>query len=203
MGNERKIDEVLVLRFQAGDRETFNVLARKYRHRLIRVVLPMVQNLADAEDVVQEALIRAYRALPTFRCEAAFYTWLFQIAVNAAKSWRKQQSRCAEISVQLELDDDEQLDGALALVDDQTPLTVLESKQAVSAVHRAVASLPPKLSATLLCWEFEDMSYAEIADAMCCPVGTVRSRVSRARDLIAMQLFPFIDTPTGRLACTE
>lgn len=200
MSQNRKIDDLLIQRFQAGEREVFNLLAAKYQGKLMRLVSRLIHNKADAEEVVQDALIRAYRALPGFRREAAFYTWLFQIALNVARNFKKRESLMADVSVKLRLDDDEQ---HLEIVDDHSPASSLENKQTVAALNNALDNMPSKLSGPLLLREFEGMSYDEIAQVLSCPIGTVRSRISRARELIAAKLLPMLETPTGRSGWAE
>lgn len=195
MGNDRNIDDLLIERFQAGETELFNLLAAKYQGKLLRVVSRLVHNRADAEEVVQEALVRAYRALPRFRREAAFYTWLFQIALNAARNFKKREHLMADVSVKLCLADDEQCRYTLEMVDDHSPAESMENMQTIAALNRALDDLPLKFSCPLLLREFEGMRYDEIAQVMCCPIGTVRSRISRARRRIADQLQPMVAAP--------
>ena len=195
MGTDSKIDDLLIDRFQAGESAAFNLLAAKYQGKLLRVVSRLVRNRADAEEVVQETLVRAYRALPRFRREAAFYTWLFQIALNVARNFRKKEHLMADVSVKLYLENDEQHEYGLVLIDDHTPAESMENKQAIAALNRALDRLPLKLSGPLMLREFEGMGYAEIAQVMSCPIGTVRSRIARARQRIAERMLPMTAAP--------
>lgn len=195
MGTDSKIDDLLIERFQAGERAAFNLLAAKYQGKLLRVVSRLVRNRADAEEVVQETLVRAYRALPRFRREAAFYTWLFQIALNAARTFKKKELLMADVSVKLYLEHDEQHAYGMELIDEHSPADSMENKQAIAALNRALDRLPLKLSGPLLLREFEGMGYAEIAQVMCCPIGTVRSRIARARQRIADRMLPMMAAP--------
>ena len=185
---QRDIDEILVRRFQAGDCSAFAPLTQKYRGRLLKVVMRIVHNQSDAEDVVQETLLRAYRALPTFRRESAFFTWIFRIGVNVAKKLRKAQMLRANVSIQL----DQEMDGPpsyeLISVDKRSPLSAIECKQALLALNAALDEMSPNMSMTLLLSGIDGMKYEEIAAFMCCPIGTVRSRISRARVLITNRI---------------
>jgi RNA polymerase sigma-70 factor (ECF subfamily) len=190
--NTRAEDDVIVARFQAGDSTAFGQLVEKYQHRLMRVVSRLIHNQADAEDIVQEAFIRAYRALPEFRGEAAVYTWLFTIAMNAAKNFRVTAARKADVWVQPDVDDhDEELPVS---VDLHTPVAELEAKQLVVAFNKLIDVMPEHLSMPLILRELEGMSYEDIAATMECPIGTVRSRIFRARELIMVKLSPLLDS---------
>jgi RNA polymerase sigma-70 factor (ECF subfamily) len=190
MGTDSNIDDLLIERFQAGEHAVFNLLAAKYQGKLLRVVSRLVCNRADAEEVVQEALVRAYRALPRFRREAAFYTWLFRIAINVARNFKKKEHLMADVSVKLYLENAEQQEYGLEMIDDHSPAESMENKQTIAALNRALDRLPLKLSGPLLLREFEGMHYAEIAQLMHCPIGTVRSRIARARQRIADRMLP-------------
>jgi len=191
---EREVDEKLVLRFQAGDRAAFDHLVNKYRGKLFRVISRLIHDPADAEDVVQETFIRSFRALPAFRGDAGFYTWLFRIGVNTAKNHRVAKGRKAGISIQLNLDSDETADDFFPMADTQSPIAALENKQTVAALNRVLDAMAVDLSTPLILCELEGLSYQEIADIMACPIGTVRSRIFRARELIAKKLAPMVDS---------
>ena len=194
MLTNKEMDDLLVLRFQDGESKAFNLLADKYKGRLFRVVLRLVHNPSDAEDVVQDAFVSAYRALPLFRREAAFYTWLFQIAMNGAKKLLKAQSTRRSVSVPLVENDDGELED-IEGVDELSPLTILENKRDISALDQALRQLPRTMSTAILLRELEGLSYEEIALVMGCPVGTVRSRIFRARELLASSLAFLLSAP--------
>ena len=204
MLTNKELDEILVLRFQHGESSAFNLLTDKYKGRLFRVVLRLVHNPSDAEDVVQEALISAYRALPSFRREAAFYTWLFQIAINGAKKLLKAQSTRRNVSVQLGEDEDGELED-IGGVDELSPLSILENKRDISALDHALRQLPNTMATAILLRELEGLSYEEIAAVMGCPVGTVRSRIFRARELLASSMGYLVRVPDmdARASCRQ
>jgi RNA polymerase sigma-70 factor (ECF subfamily) len=194
---EREADQVLVSRVQAGDQAAFNLLVLKYQRKVLRLVSRIVRDPSEVEDVVQEAFIKAYRALPQFRGESAFYTWLYRIAVNTAKnhlvSLGKQPIPMTDLTS--DEDDTESFEMRSVLTDNQTPESLLLSQQIAETVNRSIESLPADLRTAITLREIEGLSYEEIADAMNCPIGTVRSRIFRAREFIASALRPLLDTP--------
>jgi RNA polymerase sigma-70 factor (ECF subfamily) len=192
--NQRDADWQLVSRVQRGDKRAFEMLVSKYQRRISRLLSRMIRDPADIEDVAQEAFIKAYRALPNFRGESAFYTWLYRIAINTAKNHFAAQGRRAAGSVSTDVEDAENFDDAVQLRDVATPDSVLQSKQIGEAVNRTIEQLPPDLRTAIVLRELEGLSYDEIAAAMNCPVGTVRSRIFRAREAIAAELRPLLDT---------
>jgi RNA polymerase sigma-70 factor (ECF subfamily) len=192
--NERDADWQLVSRVQRGDKRAFELLVTKYQRRILRLLSRMIRDPADIEDVAQEAFIKAYRALPNFRGDSAFYTWLYRIAINTAKNHFAAQGRRAPGSVSTEVEDAENSEDAVQLRDVATPDAVFLSKQIGEAVNRAIEQLPPDLRTAIVLRELEGLSYDEIAAAMNCPVGTVRSRIFRAREAIAAELRPLLDT---------
>lgn len=195
---EREADLILVERIQSGDREAFGLLVAKYQRRLLRLVMRLVRDPADAEDITQEAFIKAYRALPNFRGESAFYTWLYRIGINAAKSWLQARGkRVLVVSEFIDLDDGNVEDAGL-LFNDETPERVLMSKQIGETVNDAMNALPEELRTAISLREIEGMSYEDIAETMACPVGTVRSRIFRAREAIAARLRPLLDVAPDR-----
>jgi RNA polymerase sigma-70 factor (ECF subfamily) len=197
---EREADLVLVERVQSGDREAFGLLVSKYQRRLMRLVMRFVRDSAEAEDVTQEAFIKAYRALPGFRGESAFYTWLYRIGVNTAKNWLIAHGRRMPTVSDLAGDKDETEgieDGGL-LRDDNTPDRVLMSKQIGETVNLAMDALPDDLRTAISLREIDGLTYEEIAQVMDCPIGTVRSRIFRAREAIAIQLRPLLDVMPDR-----
>jgi len=198
---EREADLVLVERVQSGDREAFGLLVAKYQRKLLRLVMRLVRDPAEAEDVAQEAFIKAYRALPNFRGESAFYTWLYRIGVNTAKNWRITHGRRMPTVSEVTHDDDDEpasLDECGLLRDDETPDRVLLSKQIGATVNAAMDALPEELRNAIALREIEGMSYEEIAHVMDCPIGTVRSRIFRAREAIAARLRPLLDAAPDR-----
>ncbi|HEX7157067.1 MAG TPA: RNA polymerase sigma factor RpoE [Burkholderiaceae bacterium] len=192
--SERDADWQLVSRVQRGDKRAFELLVSKYQRRILRLLSRMIRDPADIEDVAQEAFIKAYRALPNFRGDSAFYTWLYRIAINTAKNHFAAQGRRAPGSVPTEVEDAENAEDAAQLRDVATPDAVFLSKQIGEAVNRAIEQLPPDLRTAIVLRELEGLSYDEIAAAMNCPVGTVRSRIFRAREAIAAELRPLLDT---------
>jgi RNA polymerase sigma-70 factor (ECF subfamily) len=196
--NERDADWQLVTRVQRGDKQAYELLVSKYQRRITRLLSRIIRDPSDVEDVAQEAFIKAYRALPSFRGESAFYTWLYRIAINTAKNHFAAQGRRAPTRGSAELEDAENSADGLALRDVATPDAVLLSKQVGEAVNRAIERLPEDLRTAIVLRELEGMSYDEIANAMNCPVGTVRSRIFRAREAIAAELRPLLGTREDR-----
>ncbi|WP_353190971.1 RNA polymerase sigma factor RpoE [Pandoraea pnomenusa] len=196
--SEREIDQALVERVQKGDKAAFELLVAKYHRKIIRLVSRLVRDAAEVEDVTQEAFIKAYRALPQFRGESAFYTWLYRIAVNTAKNHLATQGRRAPTSTEANAEEAETFAEADQLRDINTPESMLMSKQIAQTVNLAMEALPEELRTAITLREIEGLSYEEIAEAMGCPIGTVRSRIFRAREAIASRLRPLLDTPDGK-----
>lgn len=193
MTTERESDQLLVERAQAGDRGAFDLLVMKYRRRLMRLLKRVVRDPCDTEDVVQETFIKAYRALPYFRGDAAFYTWLYRIAVNTARNYVAAMAHRMNTGAVRFREQAHALDEQLS--DNTTPESVLASKQIALTVSAAVDALPPELRMSIVLRELDGLSYEAIAELMACPVGTVRSRIFRAREVIAEHLEPLIDKP--------
>lgn len=194
-------DALLVERVKLGDKRAFEMLVVKYQRRIERLIGRMVRDPHLVQDVAQETFIRAYRAMPSFRGEAAFYTWLYRIAVNTAKKTLvdlKRDPVIAESSLISDDDSEEPSRAEATLTDAETPDAVLASKEIATAVNDAVANLSEDLRQAVTLREIEGLSYEEIAEAMNCPIGTVRSRIFRAREAIAARLRPLLDTPNGR-----
>ena len=191
-------DLSLVQRVQRGDKGAFDVLVLKYQHKVVKLVMRYVRNPAEAEDIAQDAFIKAYRALPQFRGESAFYTWLYRIAVNTAKNYLATQGRRAPTSTEADAEEAETFSDADQLRDINTPESMLMSKQIAETVNAAMAVLPEELRTAITLREIEGLSYEEIAEMMGCPIGTVRSRIFRAREAIAAKLRPLLDTPEGK-----
>jgi RNA polymerase sigma-70 factor, ECF subfamily len=195
---ERDIDQLLVERVQRGDKKAFELLVSKYQRKLLRLVMRLVHDHAEAEDVVQEAFIKAYRALANFRGDSAFYTWLYRIGINTAKNHLVSQGRRAPTSTDADIDAAETFSDADGLRDINTPESLLASKQIAATVNSAMLSLPEELRNAISLREIEGLSYEEIAELMLCPIGTVRSRIFRARESIANKLRPLIGTDLDR-----
>ncbi len=180
-------DKKLVRRVQKGDKGAFDLLVLKYQHKIVNLVMRYVRDPDTALDIAQEAFIKAYRALPRFRGDSAFYTWMYRIAVNTAKNHLAAQRR-RPMDVELDLQDPEQYDLHAKLKETDTPEGVTLSRELKETVERAIASLPEDLRTAIILRELEGMSYEEIAQTMECPVGTVRSRIFRARDAISKKV---------------
>ena len=192
--SDRELDQVLVERAQRGDKRAFELLLAKYQRKLARLLSRFVRDAAEVEDVTQEAFIKAYRALPNFRGDSAFYTWLYRIGINTAKNYLMSMGRRAPTSTDVEAEDAEgQEDGEL-LRDINTPESMLLTKEIGETVNATMDALPEELRTAIQLREIEGMSYEDIAQIMDCPIGTVRSRIFRAREAIASQLRPLLDT---------
>jgi RNA polymerase sigma-70 factor (ECF subfamily) len=192
--SEREIDQQLVERAQRGDKRAFGLLVDKYQRKLARLLSRYVRDAAEVEDVTQEAFIKAYRALPAFRGDSAFYTWLYRIGINTAKNWLVSAGRRAPTSTETEAEDAEGFDDGDALRDINTPESILLSREIADTVNATMDELPEELRTAIQLREIEGMSYEEIAKIMDCPIGTVRSRIFRAREAIAGKLRPLLDT---------
>jgi len=191
----REIDHELVLRAQRGDKRAFGMLVDKYQRKLGRLLSRMIRDQAEVEDVVQESFIKAYRALPNFRGDSAFYTWLYRIGINTAKNYLVSMGRRPTVSTDIEIEDAENFDSGDELRTMETPESSLMTKEIAQTVNDTVASLPEELRTAITLRELEGLSYEEIATIMQCPIGTVRSRIFRARETIALKLRPLLDTP--------
>ncbi|HQO30394.1 MAG TPA: RNA polymerase sigma factor RpoE [Accumulibacter sp.] len=196
--SEREIDQVLVERAQAGDKLAFDALVSKYQRKVSRLLSRFMHNPAEVEDVSQEAFIKAYRALPAFRGDSAFYTWLYRIGVNTAKNYLVAQGRRAPTTTDFDVEDAESFADASQLRDINTPESLLQSKQIGETIDAAMAALPEDLRNAIVLREIEGLSYEEIAETMNCPIGTVRSRIFRAREAVAEKLKPLIDVSPDR-----
>jgi RNA polymerase sigma-70 factor (ECF subfamily) len=192
--SDRDIDQQLVERVQRGDKAAFDLLVVKYQRKIFRLLSRLIRDTAEIEDVAQEAFVKAYRALPNFRGDSAFYTWLYRIAINTAKNYLVSQRRRAPTSTQADVEDAETFDDGDHLRDLNTPDSMLVTKQVAEAVNRAIDQLPEDLRTAIVLRELEGLSYEEIAESMQCPIGTVRSRIFRAREAIALELRPILDT---------
>lgn len=196
--SEREIDQKLVESAQGGDKHAFDALVVKYQRKVARLLSRFLYDHAEIEDVTQEAFIKAYRALPLFRGDSAFYTWLYRIAINAAKNHLVAQGRRAPTSTEFDAEEAEGFEDATQLQDINTPESLLQSKQTGATINAAMDALPEELRHAILLREIEGLSYEEIAEAMSCPIGTVRSRIFRAREAVAEKLRPLLDTSQDR-----
>jgi len=195
---DREVDQQLVARAQRGDKRAFELLVMKYQRKLGRLLSRWVRDPAEVEDVTQEAFIKAYRALPSFRGESAFYTWLYRIAINTAKNYLVALGRRAPTTTGFDNEEAEGFEDAEQLRDSNTPETELEGKQVAAVVNKAMEALPEDLRTAITLREIEGLSYDEIASVMNCPIGTVRSRIFRAREAIATELRPLLGTEENR-----
>ena len=196
--SEKEIDQVLVERVQKGDKAAFELLVSKYHRKIIRLISRLVRDPAEVEDVAQDAFIKAYRALPQFRGDSAFYTWLYRIAINTAKNAVVSRDRSP---VEYDLDrnnNDESYDMQGRMKDSETPEGLVLTDEIRSTVNAAIDALPEDLRTAIVLRELEGLSYEEIAAAMDCPVGTVRSRIFRAREAIDRRLREVFEGGLGR-----
>jgi RNA polymerase sigma-70 factor (ECF subfamily) len=187
-----QLDEDLVLRVQRGDKSAFDFLVIKYQHKIVQLVNRYIKDPSEAQDVAQEAFIKAYRALGNFRGDSAFYTWLYRIAINTAKNYLVSRSRRSS-DYQVDVQDAEAIENAPQLQGMETPERLLLNQEIIDTIKTAIDKLPEEMRTAIMLREFEGMSYEEIAEAMDCPVGTVRSRIFRAREAIDNKLNPLLE----------
>jgi RNA polymerase sigma-70 factor (ECF subfamily) len=192
--SDREIDQLLVERAQRGDKRAFDMLVAKYQRKLGRLLSRFIRDPAEVEDVAQEAFIKAYRALPNFRGDSAFYTWLYRIGINTAKNYLVAMGRRAPTSTDFDSEEAENFESAEGLRDMNTPESLLATQQIGETVNEAMEALPEDLRTAIVLREIEGLSYEEIANVMECPIGTVRSRIFRAREAIAERLRPLLGT---------
>jgi len=190
--NTEDLDQELVRRVQQGDKSAFDLLVIKYQHKIVHLVNRYVKDPSEAQDVAQDTFIKAYRALGDFRGDSAFYTWLYRIAINTAKNYLLSRSR-RHFDYEIDVQDAEQVENAPQLKDIETPENLLMNEQIVAVIKSAIERLPEEMRIAITLREFEGMSYEEIAEAMDCPIGTVRSRIFRAREAIDQKLNPLLD----------
>lgn len=189
---ERDVDAELVARVQRGDKQAFDLLVLKYQRKIMRLLSRMIRDPAEIEDVAQESFIKAYRALPQFRGDSAFYTWLYRIAINTARNWLAQNSRRPSTPSSYESEEGETFDETDNLTDSSNPESEMASRQIAETVNKAMNDLPEELRNAIVMREIDGMSYEDIAQSMNCPIGTVRSRIFRAREAIATRLRPLL-----------
>jgi RNA polymerase sigma-70 factor (ECF subfamily) len=190
--SERDVDAELVARVQRGDKQAFDLLVLKYQRKIMRLLSRMIRDPSEIEDVAQESFIKAYRALPQFRGDSAFYTWLYRIAINTARNWLAQNNRRPSTSSSYESEDGETFDETDNLTDSSNPESEMASRQIAETVNKAMNDLPEELRNAIVMREIDGMSYEDIAQSMNCPIGTVRSRIFRAREAIATRLRPLL-----------
>ncbi|MCU7797079.1 MAG: RNA polymerase sigma factor RpoE [Candidatus Thiodiazotropha sp. (ex Myrtea spinifera)] len=188
---ERAIDQELVVRVQQGDKKAFDLLVLKYQQKITNLISRYIRDPHEVLDVTQEAFIKAYRALPKFRGDSAFYTWLYRIAINTAKNYLVAQGRRPPTD-DVEAETAEQMDIGVRLKETDTPENLVLTDEISMTVQKAIDELPEDLRTAIILRELEGMSYEEIANAMSCPVGTVRSRIFRAREAIDKKLSPLL-----------
>ena len=194
-------DQLLVVRCVAGDQAAFELLVIKYQRRIERLIGRMVRDVDLVEDIAQETFIRAYRALPKFRGEAQFYTWLYRIAVNTAKKFLlelKHDPTVLQSTLDCHHDEDETFSPKSEPSSDETPETVLAAKEIGQAVNAALEALPDDLRQAITLREMDGLSYEDIAEVMNCPIGTVRSRIFRAREAISLKIKPMLEKQTSK-----
>ena len=190
--SERDVDAELVSRVQAGDKQAFDLLVIKYQRKIMRLLSRMIRDPAEIEDVAQEAFIKAYRALPQFRGDSAFYTWLYRIAINTARNWLAANKRAPSTPSAFENEEGETFNESDVLTDGSNPESEMASRQIAETVNKAINDLPEELRNAIVMREIDGMSYEDIAQSMNCPIGTVRSRIFRAREAIATRLRPLL-----------
>jgi RNA polymerase sigma-70 factor (ECF subfamily) len=196
--SDREVDQQLVERAQRGEKQAFGLLVSKYERKLARLLSRFIRDAAEVEDVTQEAFIKAYRALPTFRGDSAFYTWLYRIGINTAKNYLVAMGRRAPTTTDIDAEDAEGFQDREQLRDLNTPENELISRQVAENVNQTLSELPEELRTAITLREIEGLSYEDIANIMNCPIGTVRSRIFRAREAIAAKLRPLIGTRKDR-----
>ncbi len=196
--SDREVDQQLVERAQRGDKKAFELLVGKYQRKLARLLSRFIRDAAEVEDVTQEAFIKAYRALPTFRGDSAFYTWLYRIGINTAKNYLVAMGRRAPTTTEIDSEEAEGFEGSDQLHDLNTPENEMATRQIADTVNQTLNELPEELRTAITLREIEGMSYEDIANIMNCPIGTVRSRIFRAREAIAAKLRPMLGTRNDR-----
>ena len=196
--SDREVDQHLVERVQRGDKQAFGLLVAKYQRKLARLLSRLIRDPAEVEDVAQETFIKAYRALPSFRGDSAFYTWLYRIGINTAKNFLVSQGRRAPTTTDFDSEEAETFEDGDQLRDINTPERLMMTRQIGDTVNAAMEALPEELKTAIVLREIEGLSYEEIATIMDCPIGTVRSRIFRAREAISEKLKPLLDTAPNK-----
>ena len=191
-------DLSLVQRAQRGESGAFDALVRRYQHKVVKLVMRYVRNPTEAEDIAQDAFIKAYRALSRFRGDSAFYTWLYRIAINTARNWLAANKRAPSTPSGFENEEGETFNESDVLTDGSNPESEMASRQIAETVNKAINDLPEELRNAIVMREIDGMSYEDIAESMNCPIGTVRSRIFRAREAIATRLRPLLGDTGNR-----
>ena len=195
---ERAIDQKLVEKSQRGDKKAFSMLVEKYQRRLTRLLSRMVRDQSEIEDIVQDSFIKAYRAINNFRGDSAFYTWLYRIGINTAKNHLVKLGKRPKAMNDVEIEEIENFEDAPDLRNHETPESTMMSSEIVASVNQTIEALPSELREAISLREMDGLSYEEISDLMNCPIGTVRSRIFRAREVIAEKLKPLIENTNKR-----
>lgn len=198
IANGKLMDQQLVALAQMGDSNAFGLLAEKYQNRLYRLILRIINNQSVVEDLVQESFIKAYRSISNFRGDSTFYTWLYKIGLNTARNHLFENKHRPQIDSSIEVEDAENFSSALDLHNAETPETELINKQIAKTVNDSIEALPTELRAAISMREIDGLSYQEISQIMNCPIGTTRSRIFRARDIISERLKPLLNTKQGK-----
>jgi RNA polymerase sigma-70 factor, ECF subfamily len=196
--SDREVDQQLVERAQRGEKHAFELLVSKYQRKLARLLSRFIRDPTEVEDVTQEAFIKAYRALPSFRGDSAFYTWLYRIGINTAKNYLVAMGRRAPTTTDIDSEEAEGFEDGDQLRDLNTPENEMMSRQVAETVNQTLEELPEELRTAITLREIEGLSYEDIANIMACPIGTVRSRIFRAREAIADKLRPLLGTRKDR-----
>ena len=195
---ERLVDQKLVEKAQRGDKRAFGILVEKYHKKLTRLLSRMVRDQSEIEDIVQDSFVKAYRAINNFRGDSAFYTWLYRIGINTAKNHLVSLGRRPKAMNEVEIEDVENFEDGDELRSIETPENTMMTKEIVATVNDTIEGLPDELKEAISLREMDGLSYEEIAELMQCPIGTVRSRIFRAREAIAEKLKPLIETTNKR-----
>ena len=195
---ERAIDQKLVQKAQRGDKKAFGMLVEKYQRRLNRLLSRMVRDQSEIEDIVQDSFIKAYRAINNFRGDSAFYTWLYRIGINTAKNHLVKLGKRPKAMNEVDIEEIENFEDAPDLRNHETPESTMMSSEIVASVNQTIEALPDELKEAISLREMDGLSYEEISELMNCPIGTVRSRIFRAREVIAEKLKPLIETTNKR-----
>jgi RNA polymerase sigma-70 factor (ECF subfamily) len=195
---ERAIDQKLVQKAQRGDKKAFGMLVEKYQRRLNRLLSRMVRDQSEIEDIVQDSFIKAYRAINNFRGDSAVYTWLYRIGINTAKNHLVKLGKRPKAMNEVDIEEIENFEDAPDLRNHETPESTMMSSEIVASVNQTIEALPSELREAISLREMDGLSYEEISDLMNCPIGTVRSRIFRAREVIAEKLKPLIETTNKR-----
>ncbi len=192
------IDQQLVSLSQSGDPNAFGLLVEKYQNRLYRLILRIIKNQSVVEDLVQESLIKAYRSIASFRGDSAFYTWLYKIGLNTARNYLYEKKHKLQVDNSVAIEDAENFSTAIDIHQAETPETELINKQIAKTVNDAISALPTELQTAITLREIEGLTYEQISQVMNCPVGTTRSRIFRARNIISEKIKPLLNTKQGK-----